>query len=58
MKGRRLVLWNMACLVGALVLIVLLNMLLFGDTVRETLVSPSVWMELVILAGLLWYLDK
>lgn len=58
MKGRRLVLWNIACLVGALVLIVLLNMLLFGDTLREAFVSPDMWMELVILPGVLLYLNK
>ena len=47
-----------AVFVIAVAVIVLLNMVLFGDTLVEAVASPYMWIELLILAGTLLYLYK
>ncbi len=50
--------FSCALFVIAAVVIVLLNMVLFGDTLGQAVASPYMWFELLILAGTLLYLDK
>lgn len=54
----RLALLDLGLFAIALVLSILFNMLLFGDTLGEVLASPYMWVELVILAGTLVYLHR
>lgn len=42
----------------ALLLIVIFNVVLFGESLGEALANPYMWMEIVILAGTLIYLYK
>jgi hypothetical protein len=54
----RLAIVYSAVFVIAVAVIVLLNMVLFGDTLGQAFASPDMWIELVILAGTLLYLYK
>ena len=55
---KRLFASNCALFVIVAVVIVVLNMVLFGDTLGQAVASPDMWFELLILAGTLLYLDK
>ncbi|HSH59072.1 MAG TPA: hypothetical protein VK988_05405 [Acidimicrobiales bacterium] len=53
---RRLGLIYLGIFVVTVILLIPLNMLAFEDTLAEAVVSPYMWMETVILAGILIYL--
>ncbi len=53
---RRLGLIYLGIFVVTVSLLIPLNMLAFEDTLAEAVVSPYMWMETVILAGILIYL--
>ncbi len=54
----RLALLDLGLFAIALILSILFNMLLFGNTLGEALASLYMWVELVILAGTLVYLHR
>lgn len=54
----RLAIFYSAVFVIAVVVILVLNMALFGDTLGQAVASPDVWLELAILAGTLLYVYK
>ncbi len=54
----RLALLDLGLFAIVLILSILFNMLLFGDTLAEALARSYMWVELVILAGTLVYLHR
>jgi uncharacterized membrane protein YqgA involved in biofilm formation len=57
-EDKRLVLISIGVFLASVPLLIVLNMVLFDDSVTDALVAPYMWLNIIIFGGILLYFNK